>query len=472
MTSFWQFKDAIPNQTALIDQDRQSTTYEELNTHVTNLAKLLPQEKSLMLIMANNSTSAIVGYLAALQSKTALMLLPQQVENDYFETLLTQFLPQFIWTSQNFDNRFTPLTRLNSFTLYKLPASTPYNINPDLALILPTSGSTGSIKMVRLSYKNLAENAVSIASYLSLTSTERPITLLPMHYSYGLSIINSHLLVGATLLLSNDSVLSRNLWSFAEEHNCSSISGVPYTYSILHKIGFFEKDYPSIKTWTQAGGKMNKSLVQELATKAKEKNCRFFVMYGQTEATARISYVPPQLILEHPTSVGITIPGGTIHLIDDKKQTILAPNEPGEIVYSGPNVMMGYATNAHSLSLKDELNGTLYTGDIGQFDEEGLLYIVGRKSRFIKVSGVRIGLDELEKRIQTSLKIDAACGGKDDLLIVTFTDPDDKPKLQQLLSSVLKISPVSYTLEYVHSYPRNDYGKINYDQLFHSFLAQ
>ena len=184
------------------------------------------------------------------------------------------------------------------------------NLYKDLGLLLTTSGSTGSPKLVRLSYENVKANAESIAEYLSIDENERPITSLPMYYSYGISVINSHYIKDATLLLTDHPVIQKLFWMFAQDEKATSIAGVPFTYEMLRRLRIFKMDLPYLKTMTQAGGKLNAKLAKEYIENAQATGKRFFVMYGQTEATARMSYLPLDKALEKYASIGIAIPGG------------------------------------------------------------------------------------------------------------------------------------------------------------------
>ena len=277
------------------------------------------------------------------------------------------------------------------------------SLHPNLALMLSTSGSTGSPKLVRLGHRNVASNAQSIAEYLGLSAAERPITSLPMAYSYGLSIINSHLAVGATLVLTSRGVLEKDFWSAMAEYECTSFAGVPYTYQMLLRVGLLKKSLPSLRTLTQAGGRLDPSYIEQVRTIASERGWSFYVMYGQTEASPRISYVPPAELHRKVGSIGIPVPGGSLEVDPD-----------GELVYSGPNVMLGYAQCEADLCKGDELGGVLKTGDLGRRDEDGFFYVTGRRSRFLKMFGQRFSLDEIENELASRLHSPVACRGSDD----------------------------------------------------------
>ena len=333
---------------------------------------------------------------------------------------------------------------------------------------MTTSGSTGSPKLVRQSYLNILSNTKSIIEYLSIDESERPITTLPMNYTYGLSIINTHLHVGATLLLTERTLLDKEFWTFFNKEKATSFGGVPYTYEMLYKLRFFNMNLPSLRTMTQAGGKLLPELHKKFAKYAQENNKKFIVMYGQTEATARMGYLPADKSLEKYGSMGIAIPGGKFELLDSQNQTILDYDVVGELVYTGDNVTLGYAQNGEDLSKGDERNGTLHTGDMAKKDADGYYYIVGRLKRFLKIFGNRINLDETERLIKSHFpSIECACGGQDDLMKIYVVSKDKNliKDIRKFISEITHINLTAFKIVLVDEIPKNDSGKVLYKQL-------
>jgi len=326
--------------------------------------------------------------------------------------------------------------------------------------LLSTSGSTGSAKQVRLSYQNIQSNADAISDYLELNETERAITTLPMHYSYGLSVINSHLSVGASIVLTNASLMNRAFWDLFKEHKVTSLAGVPYTYALLEKLRFNQMDLSSLRYMTQAGGKMGQKRVQHFADILAEQGKRFFIMYGQTEATARISYLPPKDLETFPESIGIAIPEGQLSLENEKGLVITEPDVVGELVYQGENVMMGYALSQADLSKGSELK-QLHTGDLAYQDERGYFYIVGRQSRFIKLFGVRIDLDDLELRLKEK-GWQAFCIGNDNKLGVACLDDKQIKAVTHYLTEAVNLHQSAFVVCYVPTTPLTENGKVSY----------
>ena len=313
---------------------------------------------------------------------------------------------------------------------------------------------------MRLSRENLGSNAAAIAEYLQLTSTERAITALPFHYSYGMSVINSHLAVGATLLLTDESVASPKFWEFFAKQGATSVAGVPYTFDLLDRIGFRDKDLPKLRYITQAGGRLAAEKVRAYAQWAKDRGVRFYVMYGQTEAAPRMSYVPPEMLPENPDCIGRPIPGGKFKIINELGEQLDAPHEAGELVYEGPNVMMGYALSRSDLS-RGRDGDQLRTGDLAVRNEAGLYRVTGRMSRFLKVFGLRIGLDDVETFLSEN-GIRAVAAGDDQRMVVCTLDKDRNDFIVSLLTGRYALSPSAIVVVERAEYPILASGKIDY----------
>lgn len=408
-------------------------------------------EPDLVAVECNNTIDSLAAYLGALRRGVAILLVDGDLNAELREQLCAHYHISSIFQTEGSWKQHAHNRHLN--------------VNPNLALLLSTSGSTGAPKLVRLSQNNLQANAEAIAEYLHLSADDRPITSLPMHYSYGLSVINSHLLVGATLLLTAEAVTTRGFWNFFKEYGATSFSGVPTTYAMLKQMRFERMDLPSLRVMTQAGGRLAPDLVKWFGELAKARQQQFFVMYGQTEATARISYVPPERTLDKPDSIGVAIPGGELKLVNEEGESVDKLDAAGELCYSGPNVMMGYAYGPGDLALPDTQQGHLRTGDLARRDADGYFYITGRLRRFIKVFGNRIGLDEVESQLRGD-GFDVAVTGKDDLLVVAIRTngitPDD---LANRLSTRYRIHKSAIRVRSVANFPLSSSGKVQYMDL-------
>lgn len=454
-----------PAAIAAIDEYGSQLTYGDLLEFNKIYAQWIPH-KTLVFILCQNTPEAFKGYVASLSNRIVPLLLDGALDQELLENLISTYQPEFLWMPEQRAEAFSyeKCAQDGEYVLLRTgyPAAELYG---ELALLLTTSGSTGTAKLVRQSYENIMANAASIAEYLELTEEERPITNLPMSYTYGLSVINSHLLVGATILLTNKSIFQKEFWAFFKEKEATSLAGVPYTYEMLKRLRFFRMELPSLKTMTQAGGKLSPELHREFAEYAKEHGMRFFVMYGQTEATARMSYLPWQKSIEKYGSMGIAIPGGKFSLIDVEGNEIKEPEVTGELVYEGPNVTLGYAQKKEELALGDERGGRLVTGDMAKFDEDGYYYIVGRKKRFLKIFGKRVNLDECERMVKQEFDIECACAGRDDLLYIYVLDEALKAPTCQYLSRKMNLHPTAFKAVVLAEIPKNEAGKIQYKEL-------
>ena len=448
------------NSVAVIDKNREYT-YKEIDEAVEYYKSRLQQGK-LAFLLAENTIGSLISYIACLKVRVPVALLDAKKDVDILRGAIDAMCPEYIILPSN---RSKDFKGSSMFSLYDYEVvhyeTTHYIINDDLAVLLTTSGSTGSPKFVRLSLENLASNAQSIVSYLGINNNERPITSLPMYYSYGLSVINSHLLVGSTILLSNYSVIDPEFWKFAEEQKATSVSGVPYTYEIFQKIHLLDKDLPYLKTFTQAGGKMNAEDVKQFALLCSKQGKRFFVMYGQTEATARISYLPSDRTIEKSGSIGIAIPDGKLSIAED-----------GELVYEGKNVSMGYAESYLDLSKGDERKGKLNTGDLATIDDDGFYYITGRKKRFLKVYGNRVGLDELEQLLFPVFG-KVYCVGEDNHVYIISSSKDvNNDTILDYVANKTRLNKNAFTYIYLEDIPYNSTGKVLYSKLKEIVIKQ
>ncbi len=466
---FWNFENIEPNKIALIDDDSGDFySYLELNKKIDELVNQLKfSSKKLIFSFCDNSAKSIIFYLSVLRSCDAIFLANSKMDSELKKRLISIYQPDIIFSVEEINFELTSYEKIfleNKFYFYKTKNTNNISVHKDLAVLLSTSGTTGSPKLVKLSYKNIQANAESISEYLNITESEKPITSLPMSYSFGLSVINSHLLKGATILCSNKSMVMREFWSTFNLQKCTSFSGVPYNYQMLQRLKFDKMDLPTLKTMTQAGGRLSEEFIKYFYDAAINKKIKFFVMYGQTEATARISYVPFENLGNKIGSIGIPIPGGKIKIFSDSEE-ISSPNEQGELVYFGDNVMMGYAESREDLSEGDLLKGELHTGDLAYKDTDGFIYITGRLKRFIKLFGLRVNLDEVEKMLENNFSCPAACYGNDDSLKVLLQKRSNhiSEAAKKKIIDIYKIHHSVVDVRCVDSIPVTSSGKKDYN---------
>ncbi len=451
---------------ALITDNNIEISYKKLKELSSDLYKKI-NHRCLVFCICQNVPDAIVGYLSFVNYRVVPLMLDENIHFDLLSTLIDKYQPKFIWTPNfklNNLKKFETIFSSDTYSLLKSKSDFSYELNDDLALLLTTSGSTGSPKLVRISYDNILSNTRSIIQYLSINSFERPITTLPMNYSFGLSIINTHLFSGSAILLTNKSIISKEFWTFLKNQEATSLSGVPYTFEMLKKLRFFQMNTPQLKTITQAGGKLNNTLLNEYIEFCQISEKNFFVMYGQTEATARMSFLPTPMAQIKKGSIGIPIPGGDFKLLNDKKEIIKETDVEGELTYFGPNVTLGYSERGEDLILGDQNKGILYTGDIAKRDKEGYYFLVGRKNRYIKIFGNRVNLDEVESLFK-NIVIEIACIGYEDKIVTFFVDESKTEILKNYISSLMNIHHSAFEFKHIEVIPKNSSGKINYSQL-------
>lgn len=459
--SFWDLEHS-EHTLAAIQDDGLSITYGELKKACDTFAfannfKDEDKKRSLGVVAGTNRISTLIAYLSALRSGHVVLPMNPALDKSLQHALIEKYKPDWLFhedkiilnelsTSLNFLRKSDNFYSSNNTSLCSI------SFPDDLAVLMSTSGSTGSPKVARLSKNNVDSNAKSIVEYLNISSDDKPITVLPFYYSYGLSIVHSHLQAGATLCLTDQSILTPKFWDFANKEGITSISGVPYTYQMLKRIDLERRAPPTLKSLTQAGGKLSVDLINKFAQLSNKNGWKFFVMYGQTEASPRISYVPPEYILAKPDSIGISIPGGKLEI----------DPENNEIIYSGPNVMLGYAESRSDLYSHDELHGRLRTGDTGSVDNDGFFYINGRLKRFLKIYGNRINLDDIEIQLSTFLNEECAVVGQDDLLKVALLNNIAVSTAKNWFLEYAKIPLAAVKFFELQQIPRHTNGKINY----------
>lgn len=422
--------------------DDFALTYRELADRVDALALRLGTERRLVALAAANDLDSLVAYLAALVSGHPLILIPED-KPAALDSIIAAYDPDVILRSGNGEP-----------VLEERRPGTRHELHPDLALMLSTSGSTGSPKLVRLSHANLQSNAESIAEYLNIGPDDRAATTLPMSYCYGLSVINSHLLRGAGLVLTDLSVVDPCFWDLFRSRGATAFAAVPYTFELLERVGFAEMELPSLRYVTQAGGRLAPEMVQSYAGLGRRRGWELFVMYGQTEATARMAYLPPDLAAAVPGSIGIPVPGGAFRI--DPVPGL----EHGELVYTGPNVMLGYADSPADLAAGRTIK-ELRTGDLARRHPAGVYEVVGRRSRFVKIVGLRVDLGQVE-RILADLGVQAASAGTDQGLVVAVEGDHDTHLLGKVLAQGIGLPRAALELHAVEHLPRLATGKVDY----------
>lgn len=425
------------------------------------------KQKRLALCFSENTVPSLVGYISLFLQDHAIVIVDSNQGIEKSMKIMGSYEPSLVWAPVEYGRMFEKASlkyRYGNYGLFKFYAINEPRLHKDLCLLLTTSGSTGGQKFVKLSKKNVESNACAIVNYLSLGGTDRPITTLPWSYSFGLSIIHSHIVAGATIVVTKESIISKQFWRDVKSLGVTSISGVPATFDILQRLNFVKMDLPKLKNLTQAGGKLKEDLVLFFAEYCKLKGGNFFVMYGQTEAAPRISYLEPSELQERPGSIGKVIPDGNLYIIDSVSRRINRPFEVGQLVYEGENVFIGYSTSRDDLALGRKNNSRLETGDLAYFDDQGFFFLSGRLNREIKLDGFRVNLDEVEFEIHKKI-VDVACVEKNGKIVVCITNFDDASMVELVLAEATRIKSRNVRIQKVDTIPRTSSGKLDYKRL-------
>jgi len=427
--------------------------------------------RRLVLLAMRNDIPSVLGYLAALEAGLPIALIHTSPKVEHLEDLIARYRPAVLLGDTGDHSNYGPVKRLALSLDQNLAIEIRTRLDDmgavahdALAVLLSTSGSTGSPRFVRLSRSAVVANAEQIASALTIDARECAPTTLPLHYSFGLSVLNSHLVAGARILVTNAPILSEELWAQIRTFGCTSFAGVPYSYEVLRRLDLEALAGPSLQTMTQAGGRLTPAKIQEFHDRMVRRGGQFIVMYGQTEATARIAVLPSALIPAKLGSCGRALPGGSLTIEDEAGHEVPAGTE-GEVIFRGPNVMMGYAESADDLMRGDEVGGRLATGDLGFLDHDGYLFVTGRRKRIAKVLGFRISLDEVETLLAPHGRV--AVIGRDERIVVFCEGWTAAMRLDQRasLARAIGLHPTTIEFREVENLPLLLTGKIDYQRL-------
>ncbi len=450
-------------------------THEQLADTVRSLARLLEApQRALVFSFCRSDIASIAWYLASLEGGHAVALLDEGLAGEFKQRLISTYAPDFVISARpatDFgaaDPRtlgYEPMPTGQQGWAWRRTAAPGPALHPRLAVLLATSGSTGNPRFVRLTLDNLLANAKSICQALDIQAHDRAISSLPMQYSYGLSVLNTHLLAGASVVVTEEGLTTPAFWQLFRDLRCHSFAGVPYSYQILSRLDLNKLAGPSLRVMTQAGGKLHDGLIARFhQLMADRGGARFYVMYGQTEATARISVLPWDRLPEKLGSVGLAIPGGTLAL-QAADGAASAGRESGELVYTGPNVMMGYAASRDDLRLGDVLGGRLVTGDAAHFDADGFLFIDGRLKRDAKIFGLRINLDDIEAMLRVHGPTAVVAGSGKIVVFCEYGVDADYQRYRHELEAKLTVHHGAFQFVRLARIPTTSSGKIDYPAL-------
>lgn len=424
----------------------------------------------LVLLSAPWTIDTVCRYLAAFRQHRPLALLDPEIEPETLAELIARFEPAGLW--QPGIEGLAPAGYRNDAYGW-IRQTTAAAVHPDLALLLSTSGSTGAARMVRLSRGAVLANAAAIVRALGITPQEIAPTSLPFHLGYGLSVLNSHLLAGATVVVSAHHVIGPDFWAAVDTYRATSFAAVSHVYELLARLRWTPSAHPGLRTLTQSGSRMRPELIAQIAGDIGRAGGRFYLMYGQTEATARMGVLPAESIADKSASVGLAVPGGAFSIRAETGEETRQPDFAGEVVYRGPSVMMGYADNAADLARGDDHGGVLHTGDIGRFDQDGYLYLEGRLKRIAKLFGQRINLDAVERlAAEAGAEGATAAVSRNDEAIVLWCEGEaERVRLETISRRVaerLGVNRHGVLARNIEKLPLLRNGKIDYRSLTHA----
>ncbi len=455
---------------ALIDDGQNRVTYKEISDFCHEYNNIV-KKRSLLFLLCRNAAGAVMNYLACLENGVVPLLLNASIDEKLLRELCQKYEPEYLGIPTDTTNKHKTLIgdgevvlEQYGYSIIKISdAECP--MHDKLALLMSTSGSTGSSKLVRYSRENLEANARNVAKVFGWTKKEKPICDLPMNYTMGLNVINSHLIVGATVVLTDYNLMSSEYWNVMQQERCTNFTGVPFSYSIMAKLRIDQMELPYLTTLAEGGGSLSENEFRMWAEYAVQNGKRFFATFGTTETSARMAYLPPELAMKKTGSIGIAIPEGELFLLDEDEKEIENIEAQGELGYRGPNVTMGYAVCRADLMLGDVFRGEYHTGDIARRDKDGCYFIVGRKSRFLKLLGMRVSLDECERLIRNEFQIENVCMGTDEKMVIYITSEHQCDEVSNFISNKLKMYRSLFDVRYIKEIPRSEAGKVLYQQL-------
>ena len=449
---------------AIRDDSGYTLTYKDICDTIKQFEGLkLP--RCVVFCLCENCAASLVGYMAFENNKQVPLLLSAGLDDELRQNLESMYTPSYYWApdAKADSVRGEKVFSRYGYSLLKTE-NEPYPLNSKLSMLLTTSGSTGSPKLVRHKYGNLEANAENVAKVFAWTENEVGICDLPMNYTMGLNVINSHLFAGASVLMMKSNLMDPDFWDFIKKYKGTSFCGVPFSYEIMRRIGFDKMDLPDLYTLAEGGGKLTDKMFRWIASYARDKGKRFCATFGTSETSARMAFLDPSMALSKIGSMGKAIPGGELFLLDE------AWNEDGtvtgELAYRGPNVTMGYALSRDDLMKDDEFQGEYHTGDIAKRDAEGFYFIIGRKGRFLKLFGLRVSLDETERILKTQFPdSDIVCTGDDTHMNIYITDASIKDAVIPFISAKTRLHNSAFRVKVIRQIPRNDYGKVKFAEL-------
>lgn len=453
---------------AVVEDTGKQYTYGELKEFCNEFRGWIPN-RELILILCRNTMAAIAYYVAAIENQVVPLLVSSKMDADLRDALIGVYGPRYICLPEEMEGMFSDNNYgriAGKYGYVVLETQYPRcEMAAELSMLLTTSGSTGSPKLVRHSYVNLEASARNVAGFFGFDSNDRSLIDLQLHYTMGLNVACSSLYAGAALMMTTHTAMEKEYWEFFDRSHITNITGVPYNYEILKRLKFFTREYPDLRILAEGGGKLTDKMFAEIAEYAARTGKKFFATFGTSETTARIAYLSPHMAVKKIGSIGRAVPNGELFLVDENRNVIGQQEAEGELAYRGANVTLGYAFCREDLRKGDERKGVYYTGDLAKRDMDGYYYIIGRNSRFLKLYGYRVGLDECERLIRSKFGMECACAGTDAKMKIYILEGERADDVRKYLAQKLGIQVSSFEVHIVQQIPKNEVGKILYSKL-------
>lgn len=449
---------------AIILDDELFFSYNQLIDLANKLSKNI-EKKKLILVLMDNEIETIISMIASDLNQNVIMSVNSIINYNALDKIIITYKPDFIFFNKNKNLNLKGYSYKCDFINYRLISRKKNHhkeLHQDLFMLVSTSGSTGSKKQVMLSKQNLSSNTYSIIKDLKIFSKDVCITTLPPGYVYGMSIINTHLLSGAKIILNKSSVIEKDFWRKIKHHKVNTFGGVPYTYELIHRFFLKKENFTNVKYITQAGGFLSDNIKFDIIKFLKKNNKKFITMYGAAEGTARLSYLPWRYAEKKNGSIGIPIYNGNFFIMDQINKEIKEPNKEGCLFYKGENVFLGYSVSFKDLKNQSNKKNILNTGDIAFKDKDGFYYLKGKLTRFVKLFGNRISLDELENIIfKFGIKTVCVQNKKDSISIFVIHKINEN-LLLNFISNYTSINKKAFKILIIKKFPLLENDKIDY----------
>ncbi len=418
-----------------------------------------PVEKGLLFLYNDNQLPGIEVLLNFYGTAHTIALLGQKLHSDFKDRLEKEYGPKYIFDPQRNE---IPGYSLKAFSdtiniFMKDDDEDTIKINPEIKILLSTSGTTGNPKLVKLSDESLYQNALSILQYMPILESDVVALNVPINFVYGFSIFTTNCMRAGRIVCSDKDIMQKAFWDEMDIYGYSTLGGVPYLYENLNRIGFFRKDSPSLRYLTHTGGVITNELRKIIFSYCNEYDKEFFAQYGQTEAGGRMAYLDTDGLLNNETSIGTPVHGGNFSIDPDTE----------ELLFSHSSIFGGYANTLEDLTIYQQ-PVVLHTGDTARKGEDGIYYITGRIKRIMKLFGIRLNLDEVEFILKNELKENtfACLNDHDKKIIVLYDNKEIDPQtIIEIIKNKLRINPQYIRTEYIESFPLSQNGKINYPLL-------